>query len=271
MTDTSGSDKDKADDKNKLWLILIAMALVALAAVAAWLLPRGTNWLVVLGLFIIAVLLVGRATTGQLFGSLINEQKLMSLSRFQMLIWTLLIVSAYLAIAMERVRNGDVVDPLVIGIDWQVWALLGISTTSLVGTPLLNNNKKAKEPSKGPDDTSAMAKAAETLKEPQGEIEKNRAGVLYGNPYIKDARLSDMFEGEEIANASFVDVGKLQMFFFTVIVASVYAVELYQLIANNVLTDDVSLPTVNEGLLALLGVSNAGYLGSKGITQTPTK
>jgi hypothetical protein len=61
------------------------------------------------------------------------------------------------------------------------------------------------------------------------------------------------------------------MFFFTVIVASVYAVQLYQLIANNVLTDDVSLPSVNQGLLALLGVSNIGYLGSKGITQTPTK
>src|SRR5258705_4437225 len=104
MTDTCGSDKDKADDKNKLWLILIAMALVALAAVAAWLLPHGTNWLVVLGLFLIAVLLVGRATTGQLVGALINEQKLMSLSRFQIVIWMLLIVSAYVAISMGRLR-----------------------------------------------------------------------------------------------------------------------------------------------------------------------
>ena len=172
---------------------------------------------------------------------------------------------------MQRVKHGDVVDPLVIGVDWQVWALLGISTTSLIGTPLLNNNKKAKEPSIGLNSASATAKAAETLKEPQAEIERNRTGVMYGNPDIKDARLSDMFEGEEIANASFIDVGKLQMFFFTAIVAGVYAVQVYRLIAENDLTDDVSLPTVNQGLLALLGVSNAGYLGSKGITQTPTK
>ena len=257
--------------KRKTLLVLVALVLVVLAAGAAWLVPSGINWIVVLGLFLITVLLLGRATTGELFGALINEQKLMSLSRFQMLIWTLLIVSAYLTIAMQRVKSGDVVDPLIIGVDWQVWALLGISTTSLVGTPLLNNNKKAKEPSTGPNNTAPTARAAETLQEPQTEIDKNRTGVLYGNPDIKDARLSDMFEGEEISNASFIDVGKLQMFFFTVIVASVYAVQLYRLIAENILTDDVSLPTVNQGLLALLGVSNAGYLGSKGITQTPSK
>jgi hypothetical protein len=259
------------DAKKKTLLVLVALALVVLAAIAAWWLPSGMSWITVLGLFVIVVLLLGLATTGELFGALINEQKLMSLSRFQMLIWTVLIVSAYLTIAILRVKNGDVVDPLVIGVDWQVWALLGISTTSLVGTPLLNSNKKAKEPSKGVDKVSATAAAAETLKEPQAEIERNRTGVMYGNPDIKDARLSDMFEGEEIANASLIDVGKLQMFFFTVIVAGVYAVQLYQLIANNDLTDDVSLPTINQGLLALLGISNAGYLGSKGITQTPTK
>jgi hypothetical protein len=257
--------------KGKTWLVLVALVLVVVAAAAAWFIPSGINWIIVIGLFLVTVLLLGRATTGELFGALINEQKLMSLSRFQMLIWTLLIVSAYLTIAMQRVKSGDVVDPLIIGVDWQVWVLLGISTTSLVGTPLLNNNKKAKEPRQGPDSTAATARAAETLKEPEAAIDKNRSGVLYGNSEIKDARLSDMFEGEEIANASFIDVGKLQMFFFTVIVASIYAVQLYRLIAENVLTDDVSLPTVNQGLLALLGVSNAGYLGSKGITQTPTK
>jgi hypothetical protein len=268
MTDTNQNDQAS---KKKTLLVLAALALVLLAAVAAWVIPPGINWIVVFGLFLLSVLLLGLATTGDLFGTLINEQKLMSLSRFQMLIWTLLIVSAYLTIAMQRVKSGDVVDPLIIGVDWQVWALLGISTTSLVGTPLLNNNKKAKEPSQAAGTTSATAKAAETLDEPQAEIERNRTGVLYGNPDIKDARLSDMFEGEELANASFIDMGKLQMFFFTMIIASVYAVQLYQLIANNVLTDDVSLPSINQGLLALLGVSNAGYLGTKSITQTPTK
>src|SRR5258707_156562 len=168
------------DAKKKTLLVLVALALVVLAAVSAWLLSSGMSWITVLGLFAIIVLLLGLATTGELFGALINEQKLMSLSRFQMLVWTLLIVSAYLTIAMLRVKNGDVVDPLVIGVDWQVWALLGISTTSLIGTPLLNSNKKAKEPRQGPDSTAATARAAGTLRGTEGEIDKKQSGVVYG-------------------------------------------------------------------------------------------
>lgn len=260
------------DTKKKNGLVFFALFFCLMSGVAAWVLPPGMNWIAVVILLGGTALILGYATTGRVFGTLINEQKLMSLSRFQMLVWTVLIVSAYLTIAMERVKNGDVVDPLIVGIDWQVWALLGISTTSLVGTPLLNSNKRSEEPRSDAGATPpSVVKAAATFGQSVSEVQDNRSGVMYGNPDINDARLSDMFEGEELSNAQLIDVGKLQMFFFTVIVAGVYAVELYQLIAKNLLTDDVSLPTVNEGLLGLMGASHVGYLGSKSITKTQTQ
>jgi cell division protein FtsL len=249
---------------------LVAPITIVLAVATmwlAWVLPAGWNWIAMMVVVAALVVFLGEVCTGRLLGCLINEQKLMSLSRFQMLVWTIVIVSAYGAIAMERVKNGAVVEPLVVGVDWQVWALLGISTTSLIGTPLLNGNKTRKQPAQL---DAQVQKTAQALGENPQEIANNRAGVLYENASVADARFTDMFEGEELANAQLLDVGKLQMFLFTIIIATIYGIQLYQLIAHNDLTDDVSLPKVNEGLLALLGVSHAGYLGTKGITQTPT-
>src|SRR6266404_4976771 len=123
-------------------LVLLTVAI----ALAGWHLPAGTNWLVVLALIVIFFLATGKAITGRALGILINERKLMSLSRFQLVVWTGLIVSGFFVIALERIHSGAVAQPLAIGIDWQIWALLGISTASFVGTPLLNSSKKSKEP-----------------------------------------------------------------------------------------------------------------------------
>lgn len=260
-------------DTERAWTAIAVLILMTAAGFIAWYITPGWNWLLVMALLFILIAVLGKAVTGRSLGILINERKLMSLSRFQMILWTVLIISAWLVIAMERVRNGAIAEPLAIGVDWQVWALLGISTTSLVGTPLLNGSKKRKEPGRTETDTDKdkeVTKAAIALNEPMDDIKKNRVGVLYANNAPKDARFTDLFEGDELANAAFLDVGKLQLFFFTVIIAMTYSVQLFQLIAYNDLTDDVSLPTINQGLLALLGVSHAGYLGTKGISHTPS-
>ena len=245
----------------------ISFALLALLMVLAWFLPPGLNWIAMMIVIVALVLFIGKVCTGLALGWLITERNLMSLSRFQMIVWTILIISAYGAIAMERVKRGDVAEPLIVGIDWQVWALLGISTTSLVGTPLLNGNKRRKQPAQP---AAQVEKIAKVFDQDPKEVDSDREGVLYSNPGPTDARFTDMFEGEELANAQLLDIGKLQMFLFTAVIATVYGIQLYQLIAHNDVSDDVSLPKVNDGLLALLGVSHAGYLGTKGITQTPT-
>jgi hypothetical protein len=245
-------------------LVLLTVAI----AVAGWYLPAGTNWLVVLALIAIFFLITGKAITGRALGILINERKLMSLSRFQLVVWTGLIVSGFFVIALERIHGAVAAQPLAIGIDWQIWALLGISTASFVGTPLLHANKKSKQPERK---TELVKKTATRFREHPDDVERNRQGILYGNSSIAFARFTDMFQGDELANAQFVDVAKLQLFFFTVVVAIAYGTQLFQLIAYGDLdVSGIRLPVLQDGLLALMGVSHAGYLGAKGVDQTPT-
>jgi hypothetical protein len=194
----------------------------------------------------------------------------MSLARLQLILWTVLIVSGFFVIAIVRIKSGNVDQPLSIGVDWQIWALLGISTTSFVGTPLLYGDKMNEEPK---DPAKAEQKAASQLPgETAEQVAQNRQGILYANADIDDARFTDMFQGDELANTHLVDVAKLQLFFFTVTVVIAYGAQLYQLIAYKDLTQSgIRLPELQSGLLALMGVSHAGYLGSKSIDRTPTQ
>jgi len=186
----------------------------------------------------------------------------MSLSRFQIVAWSLVVLSAFLTIVFKRIV-GHVADPLNINIDPQLWALMGISTASLVGSPLILQNKATQEAH--PDEVKS---AAETLGENTNEVDANRAGKLYVNPKIEDARLTDMFEGDEIGNTAYVDISKVQMFMFTVIIIIAYCYEIYSMLGQTVVAK-LGMPTLSSGVVTLLGISHAGYLTSKTADHTP--
>lgn len=249
------------------WTSTLLLALTAATVVLAWFVKPGLNWILVAIVMAAFLAVLGIAITGRPLGVLINEQKCMSLSRFQLALWTVIVVSGYFAIAIERIKQGDVANPLAIQIDWQVWALLGISSTSLVGSLLIASAKKQEQPA----DNKVLMLAGKPYDEDEQAVEESRQGVLYPNQDVADARFTDMFEGEELANASLIDLGKVQMFFFTIVVAISYSAELLHMIAvDDLMADDIALPTIHEGLLALMGISHAGYLGSKGVTKTST-
>lgn len=261
-TVTSTTQRNAGAIPTNFSLALIIIAMVA----AAWFVDPGLNWLLVVALMSLFLVVLGIAANGRAAGILINEQKLMSLSRFQMVLWTIVIISGYFVIAIGRVAEG-VEDPLLIQIDSSVWILLGISATSLVGTPMLLSNKKQKEPADKAKSFSAVNKA---YGETGDAVDANRVGVLYGNADVSQARFTDIFEGDEVANTAFIDVAKVQMFFFTVIVAIAYSAELLHMItATDLAANNVALPVLDDGLVTLMGISNAGYLGGKSITQTP--
>ncbi len=138
-----------------------------------------------------------------------------------------------------------------------------------MGTPFIYGFKKHKKPV---DREDVFKKAGKALNVKPEDIEKNKQGILYGNEDPSEAAFTDMFEGDEIQNAAYIDVGKLQMFFFTVIVAVTFAAQVFQLISSADLTaEGIALPTVHEGLLTLMGISNAGYLANKGVDRTKAK
>ncbi len=100
------------------------------------------------------------------------------------------------------------------------------------------------------------------------DIEENREGTLYGNAKISDAQFTDMFEGDEIKNAAFLDMAKIQIFFFTVVAAMVYIVLLFHMILTKEPSSLINFPESPEGLVVILGISHAGYLGHKIVNHT---
>jgi flagellar biosynthesis component FlhA len=65
-------------------------------------------------------------------------------------------------------------------------------------------------------------------------------------------------------------MAKVQMFFFTLIIAFSYMVLLVNLIMTKDATELNSFPELSDGLVALLGISAAGYLANKPGDKTKT-
>jgi hypothetical protein len=271
----------------------ILLALVVLLPIAAWFLPPIASWIASAFLLLIFMLTLGLAITGRVSGILINEQNVFSLARLQAVVWTIIILSAYIVSVTVRIRHcADA--PLDIGIDQNLWAVMGISVTSLIGSPLIAATKYSKNPD--PTETVKTAKAlvatgntpatqtdATTSTTPAAElksqqvqdtidtIHQSRQGTLYANPTLADATFSDLFEGDEIGNAAQIDLGKLQMFFFTVVIALAYCLSLastFWTIKDGDSNPISQFPVLSQGMLALLGISHAGFLLNKGVDHT---
>ena len=102
-------------------------------------------WIVILVLMGLVFIIIGLGVTGSASGLLIDNRNKMSLSRFQMTLWTLVILSGYLAAALVNIFKGSP-DPLAIALQPELWILMGISTASLVGSPLIKSTKETKQP-----------------------------------------------------------------------------------------------------------------------------
>ena len=121
-------------------------------------------------------------------------------------------------------------------------------------------------------------KKAQTDKE-NAETQKLEAsaaseGLLHVNPKPSDARWEDLFRGNEVSNYLLVDMGKVQMLFFTVVIVFTYGhailTMLYQL-PMIMEPSGVNFPPISQSMDTLLGISHAAYLSNKTIDHTPTE
>ena len=248
--------------RSNLATATIIALLLLIYPVARWL-PPGVNFLGVMLLMGAMLLVLGKAIAAQWLGVLVNERNLMSLSRFQLAGWTVAVLAAYFTYALTRMRNGSVAEALNVGVDPHLWALLGISTTSLVGSALILGTKKDKRP-----EPTVAAKTQSLTGDRAGEVEKNKQGTLYANADGKDAQFTDLFQGDELGNTTRVDVAKVQMFFFSVITMLAFVLMVVRSLRAPS-PDLGALPVVSEGMVALLGISHAGYLTNKSVDHTP--
>jgi hypothetical protein len=221
-------------------------------------------WLVIMVLLGACSVVIGLGTTGLWRGLLIDSRNRMSLSRFQLLLWTVLVLSAFLTVAMFNIREDPMADPLNIKVPAQVWGLLGLSTTSFVTAATIKSQKKNLEVTREAKDktTEALENVGENsnkLADPQGAL------VAYEQP--ENASVSDLFKGDEVISAAYFDLGKVQVFLFTLIVVFAYAAEVGAMLYSTRIIS--ALPELSTGIVALLGISHAGYLTAKAVPSNP--
>jgi hypothetical protein len=255
------------------WIGVHAFAIVLLlvaAAAAALFLPRqlglGTHadhtrarmwaFFIVLPLMLAVTVVAGHMVASQWPGPgglwrwkglLVDERNRMSLSRFQMVLWTVLLVSGLWTAVLANVGISTA-NPFAIAVPEQLWWALGLSTASLLGTPLILQRKA--HPKAG-----GRPPAAQSPPDPA-------VGLLAVHADPIDATWLDLVSGEEVTNRDRIDVARLQMLLFTALLVVGYGFSIAQVLASAA-PKITSLPAIDGGFLALLTISHAGYLAKK--------
>lgn len=223
-------------------------------------------WLVLAVSLVAFAAIAGHGIKGVWRGMFVDERNMISLSRLQMLVWTVVVLSAYGTIALARVQEPETA--LDVKVPETLWLLIGISTTALVGSPLLKNTKRGKG--------SALEEQEknEILENQREDLSKKVRveGRIVSKKSVDDASWSDLFTGEEVTNVAHLDLAKIQMFFFTVLLVLSYVVALWSLFADCTVSEaqpkcsvPEALPSLGDGALKLLTISHGGYLVNKAV------
>lgn len=265
------------------------------------------TWLLVAAVMLVGLICTGLALGKGAAGILIDPAtNMMTLARLQVVLWTWLVVSAFVTVALGRVWDAHIhhgqgycappvtvneqvtcADPLGVQLPPLLWALMGISITTAVGSPLLKTNKQQKTTE---DDRlrkqaalkSSMGGAAapaaltfrnvlDTRKQANPEIFKavdENAGALVKKASWRDAAFSDLFSGDEVGTFGYVDVARVQACFFTLVAFVAYAVTLWGAMAASTIAGLTAFPDLPAGLIAVIGISHTGYLSSDAFTQS---
>lgn len=155
----------------------------------------------------------------------IDKFNRLSLARLQITLWSFLLISLILSIALLK-------QTMNIVIAQELWALLGISVGSKAGSIAI-------------------------------ESAKNKNGNLHVRLESKSPSLLDLFMGEESTDHEYIDIGKFQMFWFTIAVFVGYIWILLDWDVQPNQAGEYVLPVMHGGLLVILAISHAGYIVMK--------
>jgi hypothetical protein len=168
-------------------------------------------------------------------GLIIDQRNKISLSRLQLVTWSLLVISA---VTTEGILNAvwGQSNPLELDIPRELWILLGLSAGTFVAAPLVLASKA--------DEGKLATKA----------------------PYQHAWR--DLFYGDDTGNSDQVDVSKVQQFFFTVALVITYAAAIGSLITRaSPSTTLLQFPALDPGFIGIMAVSQTAYIAYKALPQ----
>lgn len=248
----------------------VALVAIPVAILAAGLLLTPAQAFVAIAVLMLGfVTVAGRGVTGLWRGALVDDRNKMSLSRLQLTLWTVVILSAFLAGALTNIGDVGGANPLAIAIPEPLWLLMGISTTALVAAPLIRSTKRDVRPRES-DEQSGTVQAQLTLVAHQRGLDPDEVttrGVEVVNRRPQDARWCDVVQGEEIGNGPHLDLGKVQNLFFSLVLVIAYAAVLVAEFREG--GPVLGLPALDSGMVTLLGISHGGYLACKATPHTP--
>lgn len=202
----------------------------------------GLTVVLLIGCFaVVGLLPTGNPPVSDWRGVLIDQRNKITLSRFQLVLWSLLVIATIIVEGMLNAIWG-VKNPLGLAVPPQLWVLLGLSSGSAVAAPIVLGMK------------------------PIQNLDTKGA---------KQHAWSDMFYGDETGNADQVDFSKIQQFFLTVVLVVAYATGIIMILLSPGTPPGVTdadkmtyFPALDNGLLALMGVSQVAYIAYKAVPQT---
>lgn len=157
---------------------------------------------------------IGLSQTGRLVGALISPQNRMSLARFQMICWSVLLLSGFAIYSafnigtIAAIWNATGEKSLLPQFDLWAWAVLGI----VIATPSVSALVKANTPSNKEFQTMIQNQDGKGVRLPPLE---QRASP-------RDAKFSDLFVGETIWKTDNVDLSRTQMLIITLLLLVLY-------------------------------------------------
>lgn len=193
-------------------------------------------WGICAGVLLVAAGLLGAWVRNKPLGILVDNRGRYSLAHFQMVTWTIVVLSLIAAVTVARVLNpASQATALEFAIPSTLLLVMGISLGSAVGASAIKGTKDQARP-------DAIAASNDDDK----------------------PRLLQLFTLEEGALADkAIDIGKFQNFWLTLILVMGYvALTVSQLrgVEANLIT---ALPDFTDSMITLLAISHAGYLANK--------
>lgn len=211
-------------------------------------------WFFTLLILVLALAVIGGSVNGRPDGVLIDNRNRVSLSKFQVTLWTLIVLSAVASAAAYKAIAQGAVTALDINIPEHLLLAMGISGASFAGTPLI---LKSKAEESGSDE--ALRRTAEKLSTDLSSIWPT--GRVFGRTNAAAASWADMFRGDETSNAATPDLGKIQQFFISIGLIMMYAAMLWAQFANGTILAE--FPQLSAEFVGLMGISHATYLAYK--------
>jgi hypothetical protein len=210
-----------------------------------------TPWVTVTAVLVILCAFAGYLVNGRIDGILIDDRNRISLSRFQWVMWVIIVGGGYFTIAIWDVANTGYLPKL----DEQTLILLGIVSGSAVLSTALVNNKKAQ------------------ANVPPAPAAPNDAPVQVGasdaNATVAEASWADLFMGDDAATRYVVDISRLQKLIFTVILALTYLTWLWSIFSKDK-PIPLEMPPIgsDSNFNWLLGISHLAYQLGKATPKT---